>query len=244
MKPVLSSIALDDVLGDTERGGDFSGKVILCTGVYIYRKYWSFSGWLCAFRCWIVLSFRTVHVYRVPEFRKQLVQLLIQHCPSTFLLYICLRLAALDDILGDMGGDGSGGSLRMFRLLQGDVGSGKTAVAFLAMLKAAEQGSQSCMLAPTEVLTMQHLQTLRSMVSGIERLDGRGGLRVEVLTGGVKGKARQMLLEAVGAGEVRGEGGGSERGGWCSGWRSCRCCKKCGGRCIGACGSVNGYIRG
>eukprot|EP00904_Undaria_pinnatifida_P013740 jgi/Undpi1/9497/HiC_scaffold_27.g11953.m1 len=109
---------------------------------------------------------------------------------------------SLDDILGDMGGDGSGGSLRMFRLLQGDVGSGKTAVAFLAMLKAAEQGSQSCMLAPTEVLTMQHLQTLRSMVSGIERLDGRGGLRVEVLTGGVKGKARQMLLEAVGAGEV------------------------------------------
>ena len=46
----------------------------------------------------------------------------------------------------------------MFRLLQGDVGSGKTAVAFLAMLKAAGQGSQSCMLAPTEVLTVQHLQ--------------------------------------------------------------------------------------
>lgn len=56
--------------------------------------------------------------------------------------------------------DGSGGckTLRMFRLLQGDVGSGKTAVAFLAMLKAAGQGSQSCMLAPTEVLTVQHLQ--------------------------------------------------------------------------------------
>lgn len=54
--------------------------------------------------------------------------------------------------------DGEGDGLRMFRLLQGDVGSGKTAVAFLGMLKAAEQGSQSCMLAPTEVLTVQHLQ--------------------------------------------------------------------------------------
>ena len=125
--------------------------------------------------------------------------------------------AALDDILGDMdgggggSGSGSGSKLRMFRLLQGDVGSGKTAVAFLAMLKAAEQGSQSCILAPTEVLTMQHLQTLRSMAFGIERLDGRGGLRVEVLTGGVKGKARQTLLEGVGNGEVRTEGGTKRR---------------------------------
>lgn len=57
-----------------------------------------------------------------------------------------------------MDGSGSCSSLRMFRLLQGDVGSGKTAVAFLAMLRAAGQGSQSCMLAPTEVLTVQHLQ--------------------------------------------------------------------------------------
>ncbi|CAN0442111.1 unnamed protein product [Scytosiphon promiscuus] len=57
-----------------------------------------------------------------------------------------------------MDGRGSGATLRMFRLLQGDVGSGKTAVAFLAMLKAAGQGSQSCLLAPTEVLTVQHLQ--------------------------------------------------------------------------------------
>ncbi|CAN0306568.1 unnamed protein product [Scytosiphon promiscuus] len=72
---------------------------------------------------------------------------------------------------GGSGSDSGGGNLRMFRLLQGDVGSGKTAVAFLAMLKAAEQGFQSCMLAPTEVLTMQHLQTLRAMASGIERLD-------------------------------------------------------------------------
>ena len=69
-----------------------------------------------------------------------------------------LSVAALDEILTDMDGGGSCSSLRMFRLLQGDVGSGKTAVAFLAMLKAAGQGAQSCMLAPTEVLTMQHLQ--------------------------------------------------------------------------------------
>lgn len=50
----------------------------------------------------------------------------------------------------------------MFRLLQGDVGSGKTAVAFLSMLGVAEQGSQSCLLAPTEVLAIQHLQVRRA----------------------------------------------------------------------------------
>lgn len=111
-------------------------------------------------------------------------------------------LAALDDILRDMDGEGAGGGLRMFRLLQGDVGSGKTAVAFLSMLKAAEQGTQSCMLAPTEVLTMQHLHTLRSMAAEIERHDGRGTLRVDLLTGGIKGKARQKLLDDVRSGEV------------------------------------------
>ncbi|CAM9697670.1 unnamed protein product [Scytosiphon promiscuus] len=109
---------------------------------------------------------------------------------------------ALDDIVGDMDGRGSGASLRMFRLLQGDVGSGKTAVAFLAMLKAAGQGSQSCLLAPTEVLTVQHLQTIRSMAEGIERPDGTGSLRVELLTASVKGKARQLLLDDVRAGKV------------------------------------------
>ncbi|CAM9874881.1 unnamed protein product, partial [Ectocarpus sp. 12 AP-2014] len=109
---------------------------------------------------------------------------------------------ALDEILKDMDGSGSCSSLRMFRLVQGDVGSGKTAVAFLAMLRAAGQGSQSCMLAPTEVLTVQHLQTLRSMAEGIERPDGKGNLRVELLTGSVKGKSRQQLLNDVKAGEV------------------------------------------
>eukprot|EP00903_Cladosiphon_okamuranus_P021747 g19995.t1 len=109
---------------------------------------------------------------------------------------------ALDEILTDMDGGGSCSSLRMFRLLQGDVGSGKTAVAFLAMLKAAGQGAQSCMLAPTEVLTVQHLQTLRSMAEGIKRPDGQGNLRVELLTGSVKGKARQVLLGDVKAGKV------------------------------------------
>lgn len=76
-----------------------------------------------------------------------------------FFIFNLLFLLALDEILADMEGGvvGSDGKLRMFRLLQGDVGSGKTAVAFLGMLKAAEQGSQSCLLAPTEVLTAQHL---------------------------------------------------------------------------------------
>lgn len=80
-------------------------------------------------------------------------------CRLALFFYLSLNSSlALNEILGDMNGSGKCSSLRMFRLLQGDVGSGKTAVAFLAMLNAAGQGSQVCMLAPTEVLTVQHLQ--------------------------------------------------------------------------------------
>lgn len=81
---------------------------------------------------------------------------------------------------------GPGGGMRMFRLLQGDVGSGKTAVAFLAMLKAAEQGSQSCLLAPTEVLTVQHLQV--SKVACRRAARGQSGFREEY------GKVRYIIL--------------------------------------------------
>ncbi len=79
---------------------------------------------------------------------------------------------------------------KMHRLLQGDVGSGKTIVAFFAMLHAIEAGTQAALMAPTEILAQQHFETLK--VFG-EQL----GLTVLLLTGSVKGKARKETLQAI-----------------------------------------------
>ncbi|HSV28979.1 MAG TPA: ATP-dependent DNA helicase RecG, partial [Candidatus Omnitrophota bacterium] len=85
--------------------------------------------------------------------------------------------------------------IRMLRLLQGDVGSGKTVVALLAMLSAVEIGAQAAMMAPTEILARQHLAT-------IEPLAAAAGLRVGLLTGRDKGKTRERILAAVAEGEI------------------------------------------
>ena len=79
---------------------------------------------------------------------------------------------------------------KMMRLLQGDVGSGKTIVAFLAMLKALESGAQAAFMAPTEVLARQHMKT-------IEPLAGNIGIEVALLTGRDKGKARDEILAGL-----------------------------------------------
>ncbi|HEX7198821.1 MAG TPA: DEAD/DEAH box helicase, partial [Dongiaceae bacterium] len=84
---------------------------------------------------------------------------------------------------------------RMLRLLQGDVGSGKTVVALLAMLNAVETGAQAALLAPTEILARQHLATL-------EPLAAAAGLRVALLTGRDKGKARAALLAGLAEGRL------------------------------------------
>lgn len=84
---------------------------------------------------------------------------------------------------------------QMNRLLQGDVGSGKTLVALLLMLLAIDNGCQTCIMAPTEILAEQHLATFRTMLADMP-------LRVELLTGNVKGKRRQAVLEGLAAGEV------------------------------------------
>lgn len=88
------------------------------------------------------------------------------------------------------------GASPMNRLLQGDVGSGKTLVAAAGMAMAAQNGYQSVLMAPTEILARQHAQTL-------DRLLGPLGLRVALLTGSVKGKARRTLLEMVANGEAQ-----------------------------------------
>lgn len=75
----------------------------------------------------------------------------------------------------------------MLRLLQGDVGAGKTVVALMGMLVAAEAGSQAALLAPTEILARQHYETLRTMAAPT-------GVQIALLTGRDKGKARESIL--------------------------------------------------
>ena len=80
----------------------------------------------------------------------------------------------------------------MLRLLQGDVGSGKTLVALLTMLRAVEAGAQAALMAPTEVLARQHHRTLSHL----------SPVPVALLTGGVKGRARAQLLRGLADGSV------------------------------------------
>lgn len=84
---------------------------------------------------------------------------------------------------------------QMNRLLQGDVGSGKTLVALLTMLIAVGNGYQAVIMAPTEILAEQHLETIRHFLHDMP-------LRVELLTGIVKGKKRKAVLEGIASGEV------------------------------------------
>ena len=84
---------------------------------------------------------------------------------------------------------------QMNRLVQGDVGSGKTLVALMAMLIAVDNGFQACMMAPTEILAEQHLATIKEFLKGLN-------VRVELLTGIVKGKKRKEILEGVVTGDV------------------------------------------
>lgn len=84
---------------------------------------------------------------------------------------------------------------RMLRLLQGDVGSGKTVVALMAMLQAVENGHQAVLMAPTAILARQHQAFLSHYAELL-------GLRAEVLTGADKGKRRTELLQALKAGKI------------------------------------------
>lgn len=83
-----------------------------------------------------------------------------------------------------------GSGRQMNRLLQGDVGSGKTLVALMSMLIAIDNGYQACIMAPTEILAEQHLQTIMQFLKGMD-------LRVALLTGIVKGKHREEVLEGL-----------------------------------------------
>ena len=90
----------------------------------------------------------------------------------------------------------TGSGKQMNRLLQGDVGSGKTLVALMSMLIALDNGYQACIMAPTEILAEQHLQTIQGFLNGMS-------IRVELLTGIVKGKKRQAVLDGLMDGSVQ-----------------------------------------
>ncbi len=101
------------------------------------------------------------------------------------------QMMALAEIDGDMAAN-----KRMLRLLQGDVGSGKTAVALMAMLNAVETGAQGAMMAPTEILARQHAASLGPLCEA-------AGVRLEVLTGRDKGKKRDALLADLESGAIQ-----------------------------------------
>ncbi|RUX02970.1 ATP-dependent DNA helicase RecG, partial [Mesorhizobium sp. M8A.F.Ca.ET.059.01.1.1] len=84
---------------------------------------------------------------------------------------------------------------RMLRLLQGDVGSGKTVVALLAMARAVEAGGQAALMAPTEILARQHLATITPLAAKV-------GLRIAILTGREKGRERAETLAGLASGEI------------------------------------------
>ena len=100
------------------------------------------------------------------------------------------QITALKEIAADLAADH-----RMLRLLQGDVGSGKTVVALMAMAIAVEAGAQAALMAPTEVLARQHLETIAPLAE-------QAGLRIALLTGREKGKSRDAILERLASGEV------------------------------------------
>lgn len=84
---------------------------------------------------------------------------------------------------------------QMNRLLQGDVGSGKTLVALMSMLIAIDNGFQACLMAPTEILAEQHLQTVNALIEGLN-------IKAALLTGIVKGKKREEVLEGLRKGTI------------------------------------------
>ena len=90
----------------------------------------------------------------------------------------------------------TGGGKQMNRLLQGDVGSGKTIVALLGMLLAADNGFQSCLMAPTEILSRQHYKNISALLAGLP-------VETRLLTGSVKTKERKKILQELKDGSVQ-----------------------------------------
>lgn len=89
-----------------------------------------------------------------------------------------------------------GSGIQMNRLLQGDVGSGKTIVGLMCMLMALDNGYQACLMAPTEILAQQHYLSISEYLEGMD-------IKVGFLSGSVKGKKRKLVLEELASGEIK-----------------------------------------
>lgn len=101
------------------------------------------------------------------------------------------QTTAIAEIDGDMASD-----IRMLRLLQGDVGSGKTVVALMAILSAAEAGGQGALMAPTEILARQHMGTIKPLADA-------AGIEAVLLTGREKGKSREGIIANIASGQSK-----------------------------------------
>ncbi|MEZ5690990.1 MAG: ATP-dependent DNA helicase RecG [Rickettsiales bacterium] len=99
-----------------------------------------------------------------------------------------------EQVIDDISEDMASGN-RMGRLLQGDVGSGKTIVALIAMLKVVEQGGQCALMVPTEIIARQHFNTILELLDNVN-------VRVSLLTGSVKGKERESTLSGLASGGI------------------------------------------
>lgn len=130
---------------------------------------------------------KEVHGIPCPRVGEHFLNFYHQHLPFTL-------TGAQQRVIKEMQTDMKSGR-QMNRLLQGDVGSGKTLVALMVMLLAIDNGLQTCIMAPTEILAEQHLETFRQFL-------GDMNVRVELLTGVVKGKRRNAILEGLANGEI------------------------------------------
>lgn len=130
---------------------------------------------------------KEVHGIPCPRVGGHFLDFYYQHLPFTL-------TGAQQRVIKEMQTDMKSGR-QMNRLLQGDVGSGKTLVALMVMLLAIDNGLQTCIMAPTEILAEQHLETFRQFL-------GDMNIRVELLTGVVKGKRRNAVLEGLANGDV------------------------------------------
>ncbi len=148
------------------------------------------------------LFFIQLNILRYARLRQQQVRGHVfatvgQHFNTFFTDYLPFELTgAQKRVIREMRRD-MGSGRQMNRLLQGDVGSGKTLVALMTMLIALDNGFQACLMAPTEILAEQHFATFREFLRDMP-------VRVELLTGAVKGKRRRTpILEGTRAGEVQ-----------------------------------------
>ncbi|MDR3325818.1 MAG: ATP-dependent DNA helicase RecG [Rhodospirillaceae bacterium] len=142
----------------------------------------------------LALTLNQANLHKQANLRKE-----IRNVPTTLRKKIIKALPfrltkAQIRVLNEIDTDLSSSSY-MFRLLHGDVGSGKTIIALLAMVHAVEKGSQATLMAPTEILARQHLKTIENLTSTLD-------LKIALLTRHIIGNARKKILKSLSCGDI------------------------------------------